>query len=233
MTTKTAPKKAEDAAILHWRDHPAVRAAEEHLAEGERALAAAAERVTALEREVEALRARMHEVAVAAALGESTTRAAEQARTAAEQAARQLAEAQDIADAQRGALEVLRRRRDAAVERARVEVRRALDAQYAEAVTALAGALRTLEQCNREVLRLMAYYRANGFRPPAAAAWPEALHLRPGEPLIGGRAWMYDGRPIGKTLLTAWFEAMRAAGFAVEPPEPASVAEIVGARFAG
>jgi hypothetical protein len=97
MPTKTASPKntaagmTEDhAAVLHWRDHPTLRAAEQHLQRGQEALAAAEAQVTALEAEVERAKGHLHEAMVAASLGEATAAEADAARRHLEDCERRL-----------------------------------------------------------------------------------------------------------------------------------------------
>jgi hypothetical protein len=235
MATKmesAPPKKAEDAAILHWRDHPTLRAAEQHLRHGQEALAAAESEAAALEAEVARARSRLHETLVTQQIGDATEADVTAARAALAETEARLAQAREVADAARGALAILERRRDQAAAQAREQVAATLAAQFATAVDGLAGALRALEECNRRVLRLTGLYRANGFEPPAVLALGEFIHLAPGERLLRSERWIFDyGPPRWKTTLTAWFERARAAGFGVEPPPAVTHAEILPSGF--
>jgi hypothetical protein len=227
--TAAGPNITEDhAAVLHWRDHPTLRAAEQHLQRGREALAAAEAQVTALQAEVERARSHLHEVLVAQQIGDATEADVTAARAALAETEARLAQAREVADVSRGALPILERRRDEAAAQAREQVAATLAAQFATAVDGLAGALRALEECNRRVLRLTGLYRANGFEPPAVLALGEFIHLAPGERLLRSERWIFDyGPPRWKTTLTAWFEKARAAGFGVEPPPAVTHAEIL------
>ena len=241
MRTKTALPKdtaagsniTEDhAGVLHWRDHPTLRAAEQHLQRGREALAAAEAQVTALEAEVARARGRLHEVLVNQQIGDVAEADVAAARATLAETEARLAQAREVAEAARGALSVLQLRCDQAAAQAREEIRQCLEAQFATAVDDLAGALRALEECNRRVLRLTALYRANGLEPPAVLGFGEFLHLAPGERLLRSERWIFDyGPPRWKTTLTAWFEKARAAGFAVEPLPAVTHAEILPSGF--
>jgi hypothetical protein len=108
-----------DVEILHWRDHPAVRMAEEHLERGQEALEAARAQVTTLAAEVEQARARVHEVGAAVRLGEQPPGGLEEAQTALAEVERRLRQAREVAEAFRDALEVLAHRCDEVLTRAR------------------------------------------------------------------------------------------------------------------
>jgi hypothetical protein len=243
MPTKTAspkntaagPNITEDrAAALHWRQHPLFVAAEQHLQHGQEALAAAEAQVTALEAEVERAKGHLHEAMVAQQIGDATEADVVAARATLAETEARLAQAREVADASRGALAILARRRDEAAAQAREQVAATLAAQFATAVDGLAAALRALEERNRRVLRLTALYRANGLEPPAVLGFGEFVHLAPGERLLRSERWIFDyGPPRWKTTLTAWFEKARAAGFAVEPPPAVTHAEILPSGVGG
>jgi hypothetical protein len=234
MPTKMAsapPKKAEDAAILHWRKHPLLIAAEQHLQRGREALAAAEAEVTALQAEVERAKGHLHEAMVAASLGEVTAAEADAARGHLEDCERRLQVARETVEAHRGALAILERRRDQAMQQAREEVAATLKAQRKAAAERLGAVLAEAAAINRDLLRVEDVLRQNGLPVPEPLAWGELLPLVEAK-VLRNRSLTFDWA-VGavRCLLGLWLERARRAGYAVPDVEPVPLAEAVPSRF--
>jgi hypothetical protein len=232
MKMASAPtKKTEGAPILRWTDHPTLRAAEEHLQRGREALAAAEAEAVDLEVEVERARVHLHEALVAASLGETTAAEADAARGHLEDCERRLQIARETVEAHRGALVVLQRRRDEAMQQAREEVAATLEAQRKAAVEHLSVVLAQAAAVNCTLLRIEDLLRQNGLPVPEPLAWGELLPLV--EPkVLRNRSLTFD-YAVGtdRCLLALWLARARRAGYAVPDVEPVPLAEAVPSRF--
>jgi len=240
MPTKTAAPKNTAAgaimpedhpAVLHWRDHPALQAAEQHLERGQEAVAAAEAQVTTLEAEVERARSRLHEALVARQVGDTSEADVTAVRAALVDTEHRLQQAREVAEASRGALVVLQRRRDEAAARAREEVGRTLEAQRKAAAERLGAVLAQVAATNRDLLRIEDLMRQNGLPVPEPLAWGELLPLV--EPkVLRNRALTCDWA-VGadRCLLALWIERAHRAGYATPDVEPVALAEAVPSRF--
>jgi flagellar biosynthesis chaperone FliJ len=235
MATKMASaptKKPQDGAILHlhWRNHPALQVAEQHLRHGQEALAAAESEVATLEAEVERARSRLHEAMVAASLAETTADEVDAARKRLEDYERRLQVARETVEAHRGALMVLQGRWGEAVQQARQQVAATLEAQRKAAAERLGAVLAQAAAVNRDVLRVEDVLRQNGLPVPEPLAWGELLPLT--EPKVLRNKTLVFDYAVGtdRCLLTLWLERARRAGYAVPDVEPVPLAE-VSSRF--
>jgi uncharacterized protein involved in exopolysaccharide biosynthesis len=240
MPTKTAspkntaagPNITEDrAAVLHWRDHPLLVAAEQHLQRGQEALAAAEAQVTALEAEVERARVRLHEALVAQQIGDATEADVAAARAALAETEARLAQAREVADVSRGALAILERRRDEAMQQAREEVAATLEAQRKAIAERLGAVLAEAAAINRTLLAVEDLLRQNSLPVPEPLAWGELLPLT--EPKVLRNKTLVFDYAVGaeRCLLGLWLERARRAGYAVPDVEPVPLAEAVPSRF--
>jgi hypothetical protein len=234
MVTKMASaplKKAEDAAILHWRKHPLLIAAEQHLQRGREALAAAEAQVTALEAEVARGRSHLHEALVTQQIGDATEADVAAARATLAETEARLAQAREVADASRGALAILARRRDQAMQQAREEVAATLAAQRKTAAERLGAVLAQAAVINRDLLRIEDLMRQNSLPVPEPLAWGELLPLAEAKVLRNKTVTFDYAVGTDRCLLALWLERARRAGYAVPDVEPVPLAEAVPSRF--
>ncbi|MCL6553877.1 MAG: hypothetical protein K6W08_12265 [Firmicutes bacterium] len=206
-------------------------AAEQHLQHGQEALAAAEAQVAALAEEVERARGRLHKTLVARQVGDASEADVAAARTALAEAEGRLQQAREVADASRGALAVLQRRRDEAEQAAREEVAATLEAQRRALAERLGAVLVEAARLNRDLLAVEDLLRQNGLPVPEPLAWGELLPLADGK-VLRNKTLTFD-YAVGteRCLLALWLERARRAGYAVHAVEPVRLAEAVPSRW--
>lgn len=213
--------------------HPAVVEARSRLADAEEKLVAAARRVSELTEQTEAARDRLRELEKLRILDEASDQDVEAARADLTRLEPQLAEAQAVARSWRDAVEDLMGRVRETEAKARVEVEAARRKMHWEAALELRAALRAVYAANHRVLHIEDTARIDRSLLPAGRPLALGVLIHVNEGVITNADLAFFVSPLdGKSLVAAWAERFRLAGYGEPDLEPASLHEVLPSRGA-